>query len=102
MQNGAVRTQVLLVVPGHVPGLSWSHTAAFTANAGHAHLWKCNIVAREALRLEEGSECEPTLVIVMTSLMPFRSFAMILKCALTHGMLQFMGFGYVGPRQPGW
>lgn len=24
------------------------------------------------------------------------------KCAFTHGMLQFMGLGYVGPRQPGW
>lgn len=40
--KSAVRTQVLLVVPCQVPGLSRSHTAAFTPNAGHAHLHKHN------------------------------------------------------------
>lgn len=44
VEKSAVRTQVLLVVPCQVPGLSWSHTATFTPNAGHAHLQKSNIV----------------------------------------------------------
>lgn len=44
VETSAVRTQVLLVVPGQVPGLSRSHTAAFTPNAGHAHLHKHNNV----------------------------------------------------------
>lgn len=37
--GGAVRTEVLLVVPGQVPGLSSSNAAAFTANASHANLY---------------------------------------------------------------
>lgn len=40
LENRAVRAEILLVVPGQVPGLSRSHTAAFTPNAGHAHLQK--------------------------------------------------------------
>lgn len=44
VEKSAVRTQVLLVVPCQVPGLSRSHTAAFTPNAGHTHLQKSVIV----------------------------------------------------------
>lgn len=36
--GSAIRTEILLVVPGQVPSLSRSHTAAFTPNACHAHL----------------------------------------------------------------
>lgn len=46
VKNGAVRAQVLLVVPGHVPALPWGHAAAFATNAGHAHLWKGSIDAK--------------------------------------------------------
>ena len=44
LENRAVRAEILLMVPGQVPGLSRSHTAAFTPNAGHAHLHKHNRV----------------------------------------------------------
>lgn len=38
VQRSAVRTQVLLMVPGQVPAFSRSHTTAFTPNACHTHL----------------------------------------------------------------
>lgn len=44
LENSAVRAEILLVVPGQIPGLSRSHAAAFTPNAGHAHLHKHNTV----------------------------------------------------------
>ncbi len=50
VENSAVRTEVLLVVPGQVPGLSRGHTTAFTPNAGHAHLHKYNHVSKTANR----------------------------------------------------
>lgn len=37
VERSAVRTEILLVVPGHVPALSRSHAAAFAPNACHAH-----------------------------------------------------------------
>lgn len=47
VEKSAVRTEVLLVVPGQVPALSRSHTAAFTPNACHAHLHKNNNVIKQ-------------------------------------------------------
>lgn len=47
MEKSAVRTEVLLVVPGQVPSLSRCHTAAFTPNACHAHLHKHNNVTKQ-------------------------------------------------------
>lgn len=38
VEGSALRTKILLVVPGQVPSLSRSYTAAFTPNACHAHL----------------------------------------------------------------
>lgn len=37
VQRSAVRTQVLLMVPGQVPAFSRSHTTAFTPNTGHTN-----------------------------------------------------------------
>ena len=46
VETSAVRAQILLMVPRQVPGLSRSHTAAFTPNARHAHLHKHNKVRK--------------------------------------------------------
>lgn len=42
-EAGAVGTEVLLVVPSHIPGLPWSHTATLTTNTRHAHPWRFGI-----------------------------------------------------------
>lgn len=47
VEKSAVGTEVPLVVPGQVPRHSRSHTAAFTPNAGHAHLHN-NVTKQQA------------------------------------------------------
>lgn len=59
METGAVGTQVLIVIPGQVPGLSRSHAATFApyachAHPGHAAVHRLRVCWSQTRRVERG------------------------------------------------
>lgn len=64
VQRSAVRTQVLLMVPGQVPAFSRSHTTAFTPNACHTHLKKKSGKLHSGMTKEFIQTCEEFIQII--------------------------------------
>lgn len=53
VERVAVRTEVLFMIPGHVPRLARCHSTTFTPNACHAHLNNHTDLIKQSYELTE-------------------------------------------------